>query len=156
MARDSTHCCASYMPSPTPHSRGETKAPGPPTPGCGVRQGYLGGRTPASPTLLRGGSGQSCVLLPSEGMAGDLPHPIRQLRKQAGARSHQIHGQGDSKSRAWSGEWSGGHTDVVGQPSGESHVATRRGQGVVAWPDTVPGWTGRFEQTHGILSIRTR
>ena len=44
----------SDMPSPTPHSRGEMKAPGPPTPGCGVRQRYLGGRTPASPTLLRG------------------------------------------------------------------------------------------------------
>lgn len=45
---------------------------------------------------------------------------------------------------------------MVGQPGGESHVVTRWGQGEMVWPDTVPGWTGRFEQTHGILWIRTR
>lgn len=116
----------------------------------------FGWQNPSFSHSAEEGSGQCCVLLPSEGVAGDLPRPTRQLRKQAGAGSHQIHGQGDGKSRAWSGEWSGGHTDVVGQPGGESHMATSRGQGEMVWLDTEPGWTGSFEQTHGILSIRTR
>lgn len=53
---------------------------------------------------------------------------------RAGATSHQTRGWGDRPSRARSGEWSGGHVDVVGReesgrPCRESFMAICRGQG---------------------------